>query len=91
MGSSNAVFRKENSAAANVGTVEPQQILERLFALIHCAWLALTMMKLTKFRATNFRSVDADSVTALIGTNESGKTKLRDGGCKELQMTRKDP
>lgn len=41
-----------------------------------------TNMKLLAFRVTNFRSVrdsgwiDADSVTALIGTNESGKTNL---------------
>jgi hypothetical protein len=40
------------------------------------------MMKLLKFRVTNFRSVedsgwiDVDNVTALIGTNESGKTNL---------------
>jgi energy-coupling factor transporter ATP-binding protein EcfA2 len=40
------------------------------------------MMKLLKFRVTNFRSVEdsgwieTDSVTALIGTNESGKTNL---------------
>ncbi len=40
------------------------------------------MMKLLKFRVTNFRSVedsgwiDTDNVTALIGTNESGKTNL---------------
>lgn len=39
-------------------------------------------MRLTRFRVTEFRSVDdsgwvdADSVTALIGTNESGKTNL---------------
>lgn len=39
-------------------------------------------MKLLAFRVTNFRSVhdsgwvDADDVTALIGTNESGKTNL---------------
>lgn len=39
-------------------------------------------MKLLKFRVTNFRSVDdsgwilTDDVTALIGTNESGKTNL---------------
>lgn len=39
-------------------------------------------MKLTAFRVTNFRSVadsgwlDVDDVTALIGTNESGKTNL---------------
>jgi recombinational DNA repair ATPase RecF len=39
-------------------------------------------MKLTGFRVTNFRSVedsgwiDASDVTALIGTNESGKTNL---------------
>jgi energy-coupling factor transporter ATP-binding protein EcfA2 len=39
-------------------------------------------VRLTKFRATNFRSVidsdwiDAESVTALIGVNESGKTNL---------------
>ena len=38
-------------------------------------------MKLTKFKVTNFRSVDdsgwieVDAVTALIGVNESGKTK----------------
>jgi predicted ATP-dependent endonuclease of OLD family len=40
------------------------------------------MMKLLGFRVTNFRSVDdngwieIDSVTSLIGTNESGKTNL---------------
>jgi hypothetical protein len=40
------------------------------------------MMKLKKFRVTNFRSVadsgwiEADDVTALIGTNESGKTNI---------------
>lgn len=40
------------------------------------------MMKLLSFRVTEFRSVtdsgwiDADDVTALIGTNESGKTNL---------------
>ena len=40
------------------------------------------MMKLIGFRVTNFRSVDdsgwieVDNVTALIGTNESGKTNL---------------
>lgn len=40
------------------------------------------MMKLLKFRVTNFRSVqdsgwiETDNVTALIGTNESGKTNL---------------
>lgn len=39
-------------------------------------------MKLLKFRVTNFRSVDdsgwvdVDDVTALIGTNESGKTNI---------------
>ncbi len=39
-------------------------------------------MKLTRFRVTNFRSVDdsgwieVDDVTALIGTNESGKTNI---------------
>lgn len=39
-------------------------------------------MKLIKFRVTNFRSVedsgwiDADDVTVLIGTNESGKTNI---------------
>jgi ABC-type cobalamin/Fe3+-siderophores transport system ATPase subunit len=39
-------------------------------------------MKLLKFRVTNFRSVDdsgwvdVDDVTALIGTNESGKTNV---------------
>src|SRR6266481_9534618 len=39
-------------------------------------------MKLLKFRVTNFRSVDdsgwidVDEVSALIGTNESGKTNL---------------
>jgi len=39
-------------------------------------------MKLVKFRVTNFRSVedsnwiDADNVTVLIGTNESGKTNI---------------
>jgi len=39
-------------------------------------------MKITKFRVTNFRSVEdsgwieTDNVTALIGTNESGKTNL---------------
>src|SRR5690349_20948204 len=39
-------------------------------------------MKLVKFRVTNFRSVvdsgwiTVDEVTALIGTNESGKTNL---------------
>jgi hypothetical protein len=39
-------------------------------------------MKLIKFRVTNFRSVDdsgwidADDVTALIGTNEAGKTNI---------------
>jgi len=39
-------------------------------------------MKLKRFRVTQFRSVkdstwiDADDVTALIGTNESGKTNL---------------
>lgn len=39
-------------------------------------------MNLKRFRVTNFRSVDdsgwieADNVTALIGTNESGKTNL---------------
>src|SRR6185437_1227176 len=39
-------------------------------------------MKLKRFRVTNFRSVDesgwieSDGVTALIGTNESGKTNL---------------
>lgn len=39
-------------------------------------------MKLKKFRATNFRSVDdsgwikVEDITALIGTNESGKTNL---------------
>ena len=42
----------------------------------------VSMMKLKKFRVTNFRSVedsgwiDADDVTALIGTNESGKTNI---------------
>lgn len=41
-----------------------------------------TMMKLLKFRVTNFRSVadsgwiETDDVTALIGTNEAGKTNL---------------
>jgi energy-coupling factor transporter ATP-binding protein EcfA2 len=40
------------------------------------------MMKLRRFRVTNFRSVDdsgwidTDDVTALIGTNESGKTNI---------------
>ncbi len=40
------------------------------------------MMKLRKFRVTNFRSVEdsgwieTDKVTALIGTNESGKTNI---------------
>lgn len=40
------------------------------------------MMKLTAFRVTHFRSVEdsgwieTDAVTALIGTNESGKTNL---------------
>lgn len=40
------------------------------------------MMKLINFRVTNFRSVDdsdwieVDTVTSLIGTNESGKTNL---------------
>lgn len=40
------------------------------------------MMKLKKFKVTNFRSVDdsgwieTDDVTALIGTNESGKTNV---------------
>jgi AAA ATPase domain len=40
------------------------------------------LMKLLRFRVTNFRSVDdsgwveADEVTALIGTNESGKTNV---------------
>jgi hypothetical protein len=40
------------------------------------------MMKLTRFRVTNFRSIvdsgwiETDSITALIGTNESGKTNL---------------
>lgn len=40
------------------------------------------MMKLLKFRVTDFRSVEdsgwieADDVTALIGTNESGKTNV---------------
>jgi AAA15 family ATPase/GTPase len=40
------------------------------------------MMKLLKFRVTEFRSVtdsgwiDTDTVTSLIGTNESGKTNL---------------
>jgi predicted ATP-dependent endonuclease of OLD family len=39
-------------------------------------------MKLKKFRVTNFRSVDdsgwieTDDVTALIGTNEAGKTNI---------------
>src|SRR5579883_3051205 len=39
-------------------------------------------MRLLRFRITNFRSVDdsgwieADDVTALIGTNESGKTNI---------------
>ena len=39
-------------------------------------------MKLTGFRVTSFRSVedsgwiDVDEVTALIGTNESGKSNL---------------
>jgi ABC-type cobalamin/Fe3+-siderophores transport system ATPase subunit len=39
-------------------------------------------MKLLKFRVTNFRSVrnsgwiETDDVTALIGTNESGKTNI---------------
>ncbi len=39
-------------------------------------------MRLLSFRVTDFRSVEdsgwieADSVTALIGTNESGKTNL---------------
>ena len=39
-------------------------------------------MKLTSFRVTEFRSVkdsgwiDAEDVTALIGTNESGKTNI---------------
>ncbi len=39
-------------------------------------------MLLTKFRVTEFRSVqdsgwiDAEQVTALIGTNESGKTNV---------------
>jgi energy-coupling factor transporter ATP-binding protein EcfA2 len=39
-------------------------------------------MKLTKFRVTNFRSIedsgwiDNENVTALIGTNESGKTNV---------------
>jgi hypothetical protein len=38
--------------------------------------------KLLKFRVTNFRSVEdsgwveVDDVTALIGTNESGKTNI---------------
>ncbi len=42
----------------------------------------MQMMKLLQFRVTNFRSVAdsgwiaADDVTALIGTNESGKTNL---------------
>ncbi len=41
-----------------------------------------SMMKLLRFHVTNFRSVedsgwiDVDNVTALIGTNESGKTNL---------------
>src|SRR5207247_7751961 len=40
------------------------------------------VMKLKKFRVTQFRSVEdsgwieADDVTALIGTNESGKTNV---------------
>jgi ABC-type cobalamin/Fe3+-siderophores transport system ATPase subunit/predicted ATPase len=40
------------------------------------------MLKLKRFRVTNFRSVrdsgwvDTDAVTALIGTNESGKTNM---------------
>src|SRR5436305_11334625 len=40
------------------------------------------MMNLLRFRVTNFRSVEdsgwieTDNVTALIGTNESGKTNL---------------
>src|SRR3990172_9195198 len=40
------------------------------------------MMRLKRFRITNFRSVDdsgwieADNVTVLIGTNESGKTNI---------------
>src|ERR1700751_231186 len=39
-------------------------------------------MRLTKFKVTNFRSIedsgwiDAGNVTALIGTNESGKTNV---------------
>lgn len=57
-------------------------------------------MKLQRFRVTNFRSVedsgwiDVDDITALIGTNESGKTNLltplwklnpvRDGEIKAL-------
>lgn len=42
----------------------------------------LSIMKLKRFRVTNFRSVDdsgwinVDDVTALIGTNESGKTNI---------------
>ncbi len=38
--------------------------------------------KLTKFRVQNFRSIedsgwiDAENVTCLVGTNESGKTNL---------------
>jgi len=44
--------------------------------------MGTTKMKLLKFRVTNFRSVkdsgwvDAGEVTAMIGTNESGKTNL---------------
>lgn len=39
-------------------------------------------MELKKFRVTNFRSVedsgwiDTERITALIGTNESGKTNI---------------
>src|SRR5260370_26976338 len=58
--------------------------------LLHCCTCAPTneggdesgMMKLKRFQVVNFRSVDdsgwvdVDDVTALIGTNESGKTNI---------------
>lgn len=47
----------------------------------NCKW-GEQALKLKKFRVTNFRSVsdsswiEADDVTALVGTNESGKTNI---------------
>ena len=49
-------------------------------------------MLLTKFRVTEFRSVqdsgwiDAEQITALIGTNESGKTNIMLPLCKMIYL-----